>query len=125
MPRELRRIFLNAVDLTHAVEGYRVEKPLFLPPGKLTAVEVRPEHLLVKIEMKYVDNVHLLDFQIAYDKLIEVFVAFCIGRRIPLPAAGRKSAYAADDEVVFEITLADEATANSRADWPRLGDHVA
>jgi hypothetical protein len=125
MPRELRRIFLNPVDVTHAVEGFRVEKPLFLPPGKLIGVEIRPENLLVKIEMKYVDNVHLLDFQIAYDKLIEVFVAFCISRRIPLPAAGRKSTYAADGEIVFEITLADEETANSRTEWPRLGDRVA
>jgi hypothetical protein len=125
MPRELRQIFLNTIDLTHAIEGFRTEKPQFLPHGKLSHVEVQPEHLALKIEMKYVDNVHVLDYRVDYDKLVEVVIAFCIDRRIPMPAAGTKTCFAADDEVVLEIILADEsANGATPGVWPRLRERI-
>jgi hypothetical protein len=123
MPHELRKIFFNAVDLTHAIETFRNEKPQFLPQGKLFHVEVLPDHLLVRIEMKYVDNTHLLDYNIDYDKLVEVLVGFCLEHRIPLPSAGGKTTYPENDEVVLEIVLSDEAVAGSGksgGDWSRL-----
>jgi hypothetical protein len=122
MPRELRKIYFNAVDLTHAIETFRNEKPQFLPLGKLFHVAVEPEHLLVRIEMKYVDNTHHLDYKIDYDKLVEVLIALCIERRIPLPSAGQKTTYAEDDEVILEIVLADDAVAagNKSTEWARL-----
>lgn len=121
MPHELRKIYFNAVDLTHAVERFRNEKPQFLPPGKLDHVEVMPDHLLVRIEIKYVDNTHLLDYKIAYDKLVDAVIGFCIERRIPLPAAGKKTTYVEADEVVLQIVLVDEAYAGAKpGEWTRL-----
>ncbi|HEX4112954.1 MAG TPA: hypothetical protein VH020_10495 [Stellaceae bacterium] len=118
---EFRRIFMNAVDLTHAVESFRVAKPEFLPRGRLSHVRIFAEHLLVQIELKYADNVHTLDYKLGYDKLLEVLIAFCIDRRVPLPSAGRKKALAIDDEVVLEIILSDEAAAGAgQSDWSRL-----
>ncbi len=122
MPHELRKIFFNAVDLTHAVESYRNDKPHFLPQGKLLHVEVQPDHLLIRVELKYVENTHTLDYRIEYDKLVEVVVGLCLERRIPLPAAGTKRTYADEDEVVLEIVLTDDAIFNAarQGDWSRL-----
>jgi hypothetical protein len=122
MPHELRKIYFHAVDLTHAIESYRLEKPQFLPQGKIHHVEIMPDHLLVRIELKYVDNTHLLDYQIEFDKLVDVMIPFCVEHRIPLPAAGSKVTYAEGDEVVMEIVLTEEAVSNTGkpGDWSRL-----
>ena len=128
MPHELRKIYLNAVDLTHALEAYRNVKPQFLPQGKLHHVEVKANHLLVRIELSYVDNTHMLDYQIEYEQLLEAIVGFCLERRIPLPAAGVKRTYPLDDEVVLEIVLAEAAIFNASRegrDWTRLGARAA
>jgi hypothetical protein len=122
MPRELRKIYFNAVDLTHAIESFRTEKPQFLPQGKLHHIEVLADHLLVRVELKYVDNTHLLDYNIDYEKVVDLLIAFCVEHRIPLPAAGSKTVYPEDGEAVMEIVLTDEAV-NSGArqnDWSRL-----
>ena len=122
MPHELRKIYFNAVDLTHAVERFRNEKPQFLPPGKLHHVEILPDHLLVRMELTYVDNTHLLDYKIDYDKLADAIIGFCIERRIPLPSAGKKVSYVEGDEVVLEIVLADETAYGfaKPGEWSRL-----
>jgi len=123
MPHELRKIFFNTVDLTHAVEAYRNEKPQFLPQGKLHHVEVTPSHLLVRVELSYVENTHMLDYKIDYDKMLDALVSSCIARRIPLPAAGIKRTYPIDDEVVLEIVLTDDAmfsASREGRDWSRL-----
>lgn len=128
MPRELRKIFFNAIDLTHAIESYRADKPQFLPQGKLYHVSVQPQHLLVRIELKYLDNTHLLDYQIDYDKLLDVLIAFCLEHRIPLPSAGIKRTYCEDEDLVLEVTLSDEAVAAgaNKTEWTRLrGVNVA
>lgn len=123
MPHELRKIFFNAVDLAHAIEAHRNEKPQFLPQGKLQHVEVKPDHLLVRVELSYVDNRHTLDYKIDYDKVLDALVAFCLARRIPLPAAGTKRTYPVEDEVVLEIVLAEDAmfsASREGRDWSRL-----
>jgi hypothetical protein len=126
MSRELRRIFLNTIDLTHAIEAFRTDKPAFLPHGQLSQVQVLADHVLLKIEMKYIDNVHVLEYQVDYEKLVEVLIAFCNERRIPVPGASRKSAFAADGEVVLEIAIPDDsADANKGGGWPRFRDRVA
>jgi hypothetical protein len=125
MPREIRRIFMNAIDLTHALESYRANKPHFLPNGKLAHIEVLEDHLLIKIEMKYLDNVHVLEFNIGYDKLVEVLVAFCLERRIPMPAGSRKTAFAEEGEVVLEVAAAnEEAVASRTGELTRWRDRV-
>jgi hypothetical protein len=122
MPRERRKIFFNAVDLTHAIEAFRIEKPQYLPQGRLFHLEILSDHLLIRLELKYVENTHLLDYKIDYDKLVDVLVAFCIEHKIPLPAAGIKASYAEDDEVVLEVVLADEAVyaGGRQSEWSRL-----
>src|SRR5665213_1058556 len=124
MPREIRRIIMNVIDLTHAIEGFRGEKPQFLPNGQITHIEVLPDHLLLKIEMKYLDNQHVLEFKVEYDKLVEVLVAFCVDRRIPLPTGCKKAAFAVDDEVVLEISPAEEIQANRPGELTRWRDRV-
>jgi hypothetical protein len=123
MPHELRKIFFNAVDLAHAIEAYRNDKPQFLPQGKLQHVQVMADHLLVRVELSYVDNRHTLDYKIDYDKTLDAMVAFCLARRIPLPSAGIKRTYPVDDEVVLEVVLAEEAmfsASREGRDWSRL-----
>jgi hypothetical protein len=123
MPRELRKIYFNDVDLTHAIDDFRVEKPQFLPQGVLSRVEVQPDNLLVRLQLKYLDNTHLLDYQIEYEKILDVLIAYCLEHRIPLPAAGTKAVYADNGEVVLEIVLGAEVLTNvpSRpGDWTRL-----
>ncbi|MGH7076357.1 MAG: hypothetical protein ACREFD_19475 [Stellaceae bacterium] len=125
MARELRRIYLNTVDLTHALDAFRTDKPAFLPHGQLSQIEIGPENLLLKIEMKYVDNVHVLEYKIDYDKLVEVLIAFCNERRITVPGNSRKSAFADGDEVVLEIAIPDDSADPSQSTWPRFRDRVA
>lgn len=122
MPHELRKIFFNAVDLTHAIESYRDGKPQFLPQGKLYHVSVKPDHLLVRIELKYLDNTHLLDYQIDYEKLLDVVIAYCVEHKIPLPSAGIKRVFCEGEELVMEIVLSDDAVSASsvKTDWARL-----
>jgi hypothetical protein len=105
--RELRRVFLNNNDLVQAIRAVKPER-LSLPAGLIARIEVKPEHLVVKLEKKYVDSVQVLDAILTYDKLVEVLIQFCIERRIRLPRAGRKSASAAGEEVCLEITLGPE-----------------
>jgi hypothetical protein len=125
MARELRRIFLNTIDLTHAIEAFRREKPAFLPHGQLSQIQVEPDHLLLKIEMKYVDNVHVLEYRVEYEKLVEVLIAFCNERRIPVPGGSRKSAFAIEEEVVLEIAIPDDSADATAGAWPRFRDRVA
>lgn len=123
MPHELRKIFFNAVDLAHALEAHRNDKPQFLPQGKLQHIEVMTDHLLVRVELSYVENRHTLDYKIDYDKMLDALVGFCIARRIPLPAAGIKRTYPVEEELVLEIVLAEEAMFNASRegrDWSRL-----
>lgn len=123
MPHELRKIFFNAADLAHAIEAHRNERPQFLPQGKLQHLEVLPDHLLVRLELSYVENRHTLDYKIDYDKVLDALVGFCIARRIPLPAAGVKRTYPMKDEVVLEIVLGEDAMFNASRearDWSRL-----
>jgi hypothetical protein len=122
MTRELRRIFLNTIDLTHAIESYRTDKPAFLPHGQLSQVEILPDHVKLTIEMKYVDNVHVLEYKIDYEKLVEVLIAFCNERRIPVPGGSRKSSFAADEEVVLEIAIPDDSADGRAGNWPRFRD---
>jgi hypothetical protein len=124
MPREIRRIFMNSIDLTHALESYRANKPQFLPNGSLAHIEVLDDHLLIKIEMKYLDNVHVLEFKIDYEKLVEVLVAFCLERRIPMPAGSRKTAFTEAGEVVLEIAGNDNAAAARSGETTRWRDRV-
>jgi hypothetical protein len=57
--------------------------------------------------MKYLDNVHVLEFNIGYDRLVDVLVAFCLERRIPMQAGSRKTAFAEAGEVVLELAASD------------------
>ena len=123
MPRELRKIYFNDVDLTHAIDDFRAEKEQFLPQGVLSRLEVQSDHLLVSLQLKYLDNTHLLDYQVEYDKILDVLVAYCLAHRIPLPAAGTKTVCADNGEVVLEIVLGAEALTGASprpGDWTRL-----
>lgn len=105
MTRELRRITLSAQELTEAVGGYRKVDNKFLPPGKICEVAATAEHVTTKIEMKYVDSVHVLEFNIPYVKLTDVLINFCVERGIPVPRVGKKSAVLVESEVALEINV--------------------
>ena len=109
MTRELRRITLSAQELTEAVGGYRKVDNKFLPPGKICEVAATPEHVTTKIEMKYVDSVHVLEFNIPYSKLTDVLINFCVERGIPVPRVGKKAAVLVETEVALEINVGGEA----------------
>jgi hypothetical protein len=38
----------------------------------LNRIEVEPDHLLVRLQLKYLDNTHLLDYQVECDKILDV-----------------------------------------------------
>jgi hypothetical protein len=140
MPNELRKIFFNAADIAQAIENYLDGKPHFLlgrtatrtgteidllpREGRPCHVSIKPDHLLVRIELNYPDDTHVLDYQIDYDKLLDVTIAYCIKHRIPLPIAGVKRTFREGEKLVLEIVLSDDAASAGaiKTEWTRLRD---
>jgi hypothetical protein len=124
MPREVRHIYVSHAELVQAIDTYRKEKPNFLPQGSIVDIEIEASHVLTKIEMKYVDSVHLLDFNIEYERLVDVLCAFCVAKHVPMPAVGKKSAAQAGEEVRLDVCLGADAPVSRTRDahWPRLRD---
>ena len=108
MSRELRRIFLSSQEVADALSSFRKMDARFLPPGKIGEVQAGPEHVTVMIEMKYVDNVHILDFNIPYARMTDILVNYCVERGIPVPRLGKKGCLLVENEVVLEIAVNNE-----------------
>ena len=108
MSRELRRIFLTSQEVGDALNAFRKMDARFLPPGKICEVQADPETITVMIEMKYVDNVHVLDFKIPYARLTDILVNYCVERGIPVPRVGKKGCILVENEVVLEIAVNNE-----------------
>ena len=114
MPREDRRIFLNNDELVHAIDEFRAAHSDFLPTGTISRVEVDRDHVIVEIDMKYVDSQHVLDFNVGYDTVTEVLIQFCVNRQIKLPLAAEKRASAEGEEVALNLSLGREESSLSR-----------
>jgi hypothetical protein len=108
MSRELRRIFLSNQEVADALSAFRKLDARFLPPGKICEVQAGPENVTVRIEMKYIDNLHVLDFKIPYVRLTDILVNYCVERSIPVPRMGKKGCILVENEVVLEIAVSNE-----------------
>ena len=109
MTRELRRIYFNVQELADAIGGFRKVDSKFLPPGKISDLEVAEEHVAIKIEMRYVDNLHVLDFVIPYAKMTDILVNYCVERNVPLPRLSKRAVGLIEGEVVLEIMVGEAA----------------
>lgn len=110
MTRELRRIYLSNQELSEAIGGYRKVDQKFLPPGKIIELVPGEDHIAIKVELKYVDSVHVLDFNIPYAKLADILVSYCVEHGILVPRAGKKMAVLIENEVALEILVGNEPT---------------
>jgi hypothetical protein len=109
MTRELRRIYFSVQELADAIGSFRKVDSKFLPPGKICDIEVTDVHVAIKIEMKYVDNLHVLDFVIPYAKMTDILVTYCVERGVPLPRLSKRTVGLIDDEVALEVVVGETA----------------
>ena len=103
--RELRCIVFTERELTSAVIGRRRKRNEELPQGTVESVKFRTGDTIETIMEVKDDYGRITSLVLPEPEVAAALIAFCMGRKIPLPVEAEKTLHVIKDAATLIITM--------------------
>jgi hypothetical protein len=106
--REIRCIVFEDGELIKAILAHGRRTGKALPPGQISSFEVERKPEVIARMTVTSDEGQKMIVPTAGAELAAAMIAYCIDRKVPVPANASKSIAVLDDHVALKITMTGE-----------------
>ena len=105
MPSETRQIIFSSEEIVAAIQQLYVRSHQAFPRGRVWDVTVSEENGC-QVDCDIIDTNNMRDrVTVAGAKLAAALILFCITRKVPIPAAAKKSLAVINNHLALCVTL--------------------
>lgn len=106
MVTEFRRLVFTTEELLNALEIFRAEKGAGLPPGRIRQVTIVEEpEICAHVRLTEHGSDDAQEVVVDAGMLAAVTINFCMGKKIPIPRAAKKTVVKAGEGLALSFSI--------------------